>query len=73
MKIPEFMKEEPNKLTGAQKGTLIHLCMQNLNLKEEYTKEKIKELIEKLLLKKKISRVEADNIDINKVLYFYRI
>ena len=70
MKIPDFLKEESTKLTGAQKGTLIHLCMQHLNIKEEYTEEEVKDLIENLLLKKKISSVEAANIDINKILNF---
>ena len=70
MSVPSFMKEENSKLTGAQKGTLIHLCMQSLNEKEEYTEQRIKELIENLLLKKKISSVEAENIDINKILNF---
>jgi len=70
MKMPEFLKEETNKLTGAQKGTLIHLCMQHLNLKEEYTQQKVKELIEQLLFKKKISSVEAENIDVTKILNF---
>ena len=64
MKSPEFLKQENNKLSGAQRGTLIHLCMQNLNVNEEYTKHKIKELIEDLEFKKKITKVEVDNIDI---------
>lgn len=70
MKSPEFIKEQTNKLSGAQKGTLIHLCMQHLNVNEEYTEEKIKDLIEKLLFKKKISNIEAENIDISKILNF---
>lgn len=70
MKSPEFLKEEKKQLSGAQKGTLIHLCMQNLNSKEDYTEEKIKELIEQLEFKKKITSVEAGNIDINKILNF---
>ena len=70
MKSPNFLKQETNKLTGAQKGTLIHLCMQNLDLREEYTKEKVKYLIEELQFKRKITTVEADNIDVNKILNF---
>ena len=70
MKSPEFFKEQTNKLTGAQKGTLIHLCMQHLDINEKYTKEKIEELIENLLFKKKISSIEAENIDANKILNF---
>ncbi len=70
MKLPSFIKEENNKLTGAQKGTLIHLCMQNLNFHEIYTEEKIKELIQKLLFKKKINKMEAENINIEKIFNF---
>lgn len=70
MKTPAFLKEEASKLTGAQKGTLIHLCMQHLDIKEEYTEKKIKELIDELLFKKKISSVEAENIDVSKMLNF---
>jgi len=70
MKSPEFLKEETTNLTGSQKGTLIHLCMQHLNLKEEYTEQKVQELIENLQLKKKISSMESKNIDINKILNF---
>ena len=70
MKLPKFLKEDATKLTGAQKGTLIHLCMQNLNLEEDYTEQKVKKLIETLQLKKKISSIEAQNIDINKILNF---
>ena len=70
MKSPEFLKEETSKLTGTQKGTLIHLCMQNLNIKEEYSEQKIEALIEDLKLKKKITSIEAENIDVNKILNF---
>ena len=70
MKLPEFLKEENTKLTGAQKGTLIHLCMQHLSLKEEYTEQKVKHLIETLVFKNKISSMEAENIDITKILNF---
>ena len=70
MKSPRFLKEETNKLSGVQKGTLVHLCMQNLNIKEEYTQPKIEKLIQELLFKKKISSVEAENIDINNILSF---
>ena len=70
VKEPEFLKEETNKLTGAQKGTLVHLCMQHLSLEEEYTEHSVKQLIEKLLFERRISSIEAENIDINKILNF---
>ena len=69
-KVPNFMKEQTKKLSGAQKGTLIHLCMQNLSLTEEYNNEKIHNLIQSLKAKRKISDIELENIDSNKILNF---
>ena len=69
--IPKFMKkEEKEKLTGAQKGTLVHLCMQRLNAKQEYTREDVKKLIQDLVFKEIITEVEAENININVILNF---
>ena len=68
---PQFLKlEEKNKLTGAQKGTLIHLCMQNLDEKVDYNLIKVKELINSLAEKQIITKVEADNINPFKILEF---
>ena len=70
---PEFLKEsEQIKLTSAQKGTLIHLCMQHLNEKEEYDINKVKELINSLKLKEIITDIEAQNINPNSILKFTR-
>lgn len=69
--IPKFMKkEEKEKLTGVQKGTLVHLCMQRLNAKQEYTREDVKKLIQDLVFKEIITEVEAENININVILNF---
>lgn len=68
---PQFLKlEEKNKLTGAQKGTLIHLCMQNLDEKVDYNLIKVKELINSLVEKQTITKIEADNINPFKILEF---
>lgn len=68
---PEFLKlEEKNKLTGAQKGTLIHLCMQNLDEKVNYNLIKVKELINSLEEKQIITKIEAENINPFKILEF---
>ena len=46
---PKFLQEEKNeKITSAQKGTLMHLCMQKLNPKEQYDLQKIQDLINHL-------------------------
>ena len=67
---PEFLKEEQETLTAAQKGTLVHLCMEKLNEKIDYDAEKIKELINELLQKQLINEKEANSININKILQF---
>ena len=68
---PQFLKlEEKNKLTGAQKGTLIHLCMQKLDEKVDYNLIKVKELINSLVEKQIITKIEADNINPFKILEF---
>lgn len=68
---PKFINEEAKtKLTGAQKGTLIHLCLQKMKETEEYNLEKIIELIEKLKDKEIITEIEAQNIDKEKLLEY---
>lgn len=68
---PEFLRnEELEKLTGAQKGTLIHLCMQKLDEKQEYNLQKVKELIEDLNKKQIITDKEKNNINPHKILEY---
>lgn len=68
---PKFINEEAKtKITGAQKGTLIHLCLQKMKEKEEYNLEKITELIEGLKDKEIITEIEAQNIDKEKLLEY---
>lgn len=68
---PKFLKQDKeDKLTAAQKGTLIHLCMQKLDEKKEYDLQKIKELISSLVEKQIITSKEAENINVHKVLEF---
>ena len=69
--VPKFMqKEESLKLTSAQKGTLLHLCMQKLDEKQEYTLEKVKQLINSLEQKEVITSKEAQNINPDSILKF---
>ncbi|MBS5857058.1 MAG: helicase-exonuclease AddAB subunit AddA [Clostridia bacterium] len=68
---PKFLKEDKeDKLTNAEKGTLVHLCMQHLNEKVEYNLEKIKELVEELERKEIITSKEKENINLYKILEF---
>ena len=68
---PAFINEDKKeKLTGAQKGTLIHLCLQKLNYKQEYDLEKIKNFLQSLCEKEIISQNELENINPYKILEF---
>ena len=68
---PKFLQEvKEEKITSAEKGTLIHLCLQKLNPKEDYSLQKINELIESLQLKQIITEKEAEAINPYKILEF---
>lgn len=63
--------DEDTKITNAEKGTLVHLCMQKLDLnKKVYTFDDIKKLVEELEVKQIITSKEAEAININKVYKF---
>ena len=69
--IPKFMKNEVQEtLTGAQKGTVLHLCMQKLEIGKEYNIEEIKELINSLKEREIITKLEAESVNINAILKF---
>lgn len=69
---PNFIKENniKEKLTGAEKGTLLHLCMQKLDNKKEYNAEEINKLIQDLVSKEIITPLESENINVNSILRF---
>lgn len=66
---PKFM-ESVQKLSPTQKGTLIHLCVQKLDEKKEYSRNDILEFINNLQEKNVISEEEARSINID-MLYKY--
>ena len=72
LSLPKFLQtDEETKITNAQKGTLIHLCMQKLDLsKQIYTYNDVKQLVDELQAKKIITSKEAEAININKILKF---
>ncbi len=67
---PKFLNEEDVKLTGAQKGTLIHMCMQRLDPKKDYDSETINQMIEDMVKKNIISPKEKEAINQRKILKF---
>ena len=69
--IPKFMKnDEQEKLTGARKGTLLHLCMQKLEIGKDYEFSDVEEMINDLKDREIITQLEAENININAILKF---
>ena len=68
---PKFLKNtDEEKITPAQKGTLIHLCMKNLQVGKQYELKDVEELIEELRLKQIITQKEQDEIDPKIILNF---
>ncbi len=67
--IPEFMKND-SEITGAEKGSLMHLMFKKLDEKIDYDKEKIIKLAEDLEKRKIINEKQKETIDIGKVLEF---
>lgn len=68
---PQFLRDDKEqKITSAQMGTLIHMCMQRLNPKNSYTLEDVKELIQELQAKNIITEQEAKAINPDKVFKF---
>ena len=68
---PNFLIEK-TELTGAQKGTIMHLCLQRLKHKEEYDLEKLKRMVKSLVEKEIILQKEADSVNYNKILESFK-
>ena len=66
---PKFLKGSLG-LDGSQKGTIMHLCMQQLDFSEEYTIDKLKGLINNMVERNMITQTEAESININKLYKF---
>jgi ATP-dependent helicase/nuclease subunit A len=67
---PKFLNNQEEKITSAQKGTLIHLCMQKLNCKKAYTVQDVKDLITDLKIRKIITEEESNVINATKIFKF---
>ena len=66
---PKFM-EEKHVFTPAEKGTLLHVCVQKLDEKKNYTRNDIMGFVKNLKDKNIISEGEQKNINID-ILYNY--
>lgn len=66
---PKFMQED-KKISNAEKGTLVHLCIQRLDERKDYGLKDIQNMILNLVEKEIITKNEADAIDVN-LIYQY--
>ena len=71
VKKPKFIEEnDENKLTGAEKGSIIHLILQKLDFKENVSKEDIDNLFEELIYKNIIPRNSRGQVNLYNVYKF---
>ncbi|MFL0194721.1 helicase-exonuclease AddAB subunit AddA [Clostridium sp. WILCCON 0269] len=70
LKKPLFMKES-KALTAAEKGTIMHLVMQHMDISKVNSYMQIKEQINKLVFREFITEVEAKSVSIYKILKFF--
>ena len=68
-KVPEFLKDE-KEISASEKGSLIHLVMQNLDEKIDYTKEKIELLLKSMQDRKVITEKEKNAVEIDMIYDF---
>lgn len=66
---PKFMQED-KKISSAEKGTLVHLCIQRLDERKDYELKDIQNMILNLVEKEIITQNEADAIDVD-LIYQY--
>ena len=71
LKKPNFLVEK-TELTAAEKGTIMHLCLQKLNYKEDYNLEKLKNMVNNLVEQEIILPKEAECVNYNKILAFLK-
>ncbi len=65
-KKPKFM-EEKKELSSAEKGTLVHLILQKLDFKKEYTKEQVEQFIQSLYEKEIINKLQKEAVNSEKI------
>ena len=68
---PKFLLDDKDeKISATQRGTLIHLCLQKLDEKQDYDIQKINKLISNLMEKQIITKKESESINPYIILEF---
>lgn len=66
---PKFINKEENEVSfsGAEKGSILHKYLENIELNRNYTQSDLDELSEKLIKKDVLNSMEIDTINFQKV------
>ncbi|MGX1900476.1 helicase-exonuclease AddAB subunit AddA [Thermolongibacillus altinsuensis] len=67
---PRFMQAK--KLTPAEKGTVMHLVMQHVDLKSEITEESIREQVAKMVHGEWLTEEQAKEVDVASIVAFFQ-
>jgi ATP-dependent helicase/nuclease subunit A len=67
---PRFMQTK--KLTPAEKGTVMHLVMQHVDLKREITEESIREQVAKMVHGEWLTEEQAKEVDVASIVAFFK-
>lgn len=71
LKKPRFIQES-KQLSSSEKGSLMHLVMQHLDIKRVSTYEEIEMQVTEFVDKEFLTKEESKVIDINKILRFFQ-
>ena len=68
---PKFLVGDvEEKITASKRGTIVHLCMKNLDFSKDYDLQDIKEMIQNLVTKQIITEKEAEIVNPYQILNF---
>ena len=70
--IPEFMREENEKVEGAARGSLYHSILSRLDFGRSYDEASFKDYLESLVIDKKITEEEMKSIVIKHFMNFFK-
>lgn len=69
--IPKFLSED-EKISSSEKGTVLHLLLQKINLREDYNLGKLEQLKLELIKNNIISEKQGSSINLNRILEFLK-
>ncbi|MBR0427530.1 MAG: UvrD-helicase domain-containing protein [Clostridia bacterium] len=69
--VPKFLNnEDEEKVSASKRGTIMHLCMKNLDFSKDYELKDVEDLVTELKNKEIITSKEADSVNLKHILQF---